>query len=118
MRVTNDKKIKKMCSFYASEFHLEMIILPYIEEKLKEGKTIKIITESNLEESIKVLLSRINIKNKKEILKINWKDNSLENIKDNTVVIINGTERFVEEKNEILEKHEVVINNLKKEAHK
>ena len=70
--VKNEKKIKKVCSFYASDFHLEMIILPYINEKLKEEKEIKIITEENLEDSMNVLLSKLNIDNKEQILNIDW----------------------------------------------
>lgn len=45
MVVTNDKNIKKVCSFYASDFHLEMIILPYISDKIRENKKIKIVTK-------------------------------------------------------------------------
>ena len=100
MVVTNDKNIKKMCSFYVSDFHLEMIILPYIEEKIKENREIRIITENSLEESMKILLSKINIKNKADILNIDWKNSNINNIKDNTVLIINGTEKFIKEKNE------------------
>lgn len=139
MVVTNDKNIKKMCSFYASDFHLEMIILPYIEEKIKENKEIRIITENNLEESMKILLSKINIKNKDDILNIDWKNSNINNINDNTVLIINGTEKFIKEKNDeissndknieivncfkfeevkdkindIVNEHKDVINNLK-----
>lgn len=106
MVVTNDKNIKKMCSFYASDFHLEMIILPYIEEKIKENKEIRIITENSLEESMNILLSKMNLKNKDEILNIDWKNSNINNINDNTVLIINGTEKFIKEKNE-----EVNLNN-------
>lgn len=142
MVVTNDKNIKRMCSFYASDFHLEMIILPYIEEKIKENKSIKIVTENSLEESMKVLLSKINLKNKDEILKINWTSSDISdinNISDDTVIIINGTEEFIRKKNkelqqkiqnieiincfkfeevedrinDIVSQHNEVINNLK-----
>lgn len=100
MVVTNDKNIKKMCSFYASDFHLEMIILPYIKDKIKENKEIRIITENSLEESMRILLSKINIKNRDDILNIDWKNSNINNINDNTVLIINGTEKFIKEKNE------------------
>lgn len=139
MVVTNDKNIKKKCSFYVSDFHLEMIILPYIAEKMEENKNIKIITESSLEESMKTLLSKTNLKNKNDILKINWDNSNIDEIIDNTVIIINGTKEFVKQKNEeikdsnkeveivncfkfeeikdniqeIVEEHEDVINNLK-----
>jgi hypothetical protein len=139
MVVTNDKNIRKKCSFYVSDFHLEMIILPYITEKMEENKDIKIITQSNLEESMKTLLSKTNIKNKNDILKIDWDNSSIDEINDNAVIIINGTEEFIKQKNEeirdsnkkveivncfkfeeikdrikeIADEYEEVINNLK-----
>lgn len=116
MVVTNDKNIKKVCSFYASDFHLEMIILPYISDKIRENKEIKIVTENSLKESMKVLLSKINIKNKEEILDINWESSNIDEVNDNTVVIVNGTEKFIEEKNEELklsDKNIEVINCFK-----
>lgn len=116
MVVTNDKNIKKVCSFYASDFHLEMIILPYISDKIRENKQIKIVTENSLKESMKILLSKINIKNKEEILDINWENRNMDEINDNSVVIVNGTERFIEEKNEELklnDKNIEIINCFK-----
>ena len=56
-----DKKQKtkeKTCTFYASDYHFEMITLPYIEQKLEEDNKIVILTENNLEETIKTLISR------------------------------------------------------------
>ncbi len=41
---------EKICSFYASDYHFEMIILPYIEKNLEKNKKIIILTENNLEE--------------------------------------------------------------------
>lgn len=139
MLVTNDKNIKRVCSFYVSDFHLEMIILPFISEKIKENKKIKIITENSLEESMKILLSKINIKNKEDILSINWENNYIDEISDDTVMVINGTEKYINSKNEelktinknieivncfkfdevkdkigdIVKQHERVINSLK-----
>ena len=116
MVVTNDKNIKKVCSFYASDFHLEMIILPYISDKIRENKEIKIVTENSLKESMKVLLSKINIKNKEEILNIDWENRNIDEVNSNTVLIINGTEKFIEEKNEELktnDKNIEIINCFK-----
>ncbi len=139
--VTNENKIKKMCSFYVSDFHLEMIMLPYITDKIKQNKRIVIITENDLENSINILLSKMNIKNKKEILELGWKNNNIENIGDNCIIIINGSEQYIktineqieerniqnseiidcykfeeikEEMEDIVRKHERVINNIYK----
>ena len=35
--VVQDERKERLCSFYVSEFHLEMILLPYINEKIKKG---------------------------------------------------------------------------------
>ncbi|MBQ9657776.1 MAG: hypothetical protein IJV31_03305 [Clostridia bacterium] len=102
--VKNEKKIKKVCSFYASDFHLEMIILPYINEKLKEEKEIKIITEENLEDSMNVLLSKLNIDNKEQILNIDW-NNKDEKLNNEKVVFVNGSRKYIEKINNKLEKN-------------
>lgn len=98
---TTDKISQKACCFYASDFHLEMTILPYINKKMEEQKDIVIITEHNLEESIKILISKINIKNKDKILNIDWKNKGTEKINKNkeSVIIVNGTRNFIRDIN-------------------
>ena len=96
----------KTCTFYASDYHFEMIILPYLDKKIDENYNIIIFTENNLKDSIDILISRMNLKeNKKEkILNIDWRNddrqkfNILKNIekgKKDTVVFIKGTERII-----------------------
>ena len=63
----NKETTEKKCCFYASDFHLEVTIVPYINKKMEENKNIVIITQNKLEESIKILISRMNLKNKKKI---------------------------------------------------
>ena len=41
--VVQNKRIEKTCCFYVSEFHLEMILVPYINEKINENITIIIL---------------------------------------------------------------------------
>ena len=69
---------------------------------MAENKNVVIITENKLEDSIKILISRMNIKNKEEILKLGWNNNQVAEInnKDNLIIIINGSKKFVEEKNQ------------------
>jgi len=102
----NKKNIEKKCCFYASDFHLEMTVVPYINKKMKENKNIVIVTENKLEDSIKILISRMNIKNKNDILQLDWnnKDIKLIDEKQNLVIITNGSKEFVENKNIELEK--------------
>ena len=142
--IANQKKIENKCCFYVSDFHLEMTILPYINEKIKENKEIVIISQNKLEDSIKILMSKMNLKNKEQILELDWNNNKIEKIqgKESIVIINNGSKKFIEERNkkieelenkeiaeiincyefaeikdeilEIREKHTEVLNNLQK----
>ena len=97
MVVQNERK-EKICCFYVSEFHLEMILVPYINEKINENITI--LSEKKLRETIEILISRMNLKeeNKEKILKLNW--DGEEKIKENSNIIIIGSREFIKNKNE------------------
>lgn len=99
--VVEDKRIEKMCSFYVSDFHLEMILVPFINKKIEEKENVIIKTENNLKDSVEILLSKMNLKeeNKEKILKLNW--NTIENksIEDKSNVIIIGNKKYIEEVN-------------------
>lgn len=62
----NQETKEKICAFYASDYHFEMISLPYIEKNIEENKKIVILTENNLEETIKTLISKTNLKEEKK----------------------------------------------------
>ena len=62
----NLKTKEKTCAIYASDYHFEMISLPYIEKNIEENKEIIIFTENNLEETINTLVSKTNLKEKKK----------------------------------------------------
>lgn len=68
----NLKTKEKTCAIYASDYHFEMISLPYIEKNIEENKEIIIFTENNLEETINTLVSKTNLKDdkKKKILRL------------------------------------------------
>lgn len=104
--VVKDKNIEKLCSFYVSDFHLEMILVPYIIKKLENNENVEIITEKNLEETIKILISKMNLneENKQKILKLNWKKREINQFENESNIIIIGTEEFIEEKNKQIEK--------------
>ena len=46
--IVQNKNIEKMCSFYVSEYHLEMILVPFINKKIEEKENVIINTEYNL----------------------------------------------------------------------
>ena len=60
--VVKNKGKEKLCCFYVSEFHLEMILLPYINKKIEQNEKITILTEIKLRESLEILISKINLK--------------------------------------------------------
>lgn len=95
--VTEEQKNKKLCCFYASEYHLEMILLPYIKNNLKDSN-FTIFTQKDLSKSINLLLERINLKKeeKEQIKNLNWKkkNNIEKDIKKN--IIINGDLKYIE----------------------
>ena len=94
---TKECKLKKYCCFYVSDYHLEMILLPYIKRKLGEEKII-IYTEENLTKSIQTLIERTNLneKEKCQILSLNWEKRDIkeENL-ENATIIVNGDEKYM-----------------------
>lgn len=113
--ITKEQSGAKRCCFYASDFHLEMILLPYIKQRL-DKKNFVILTQDNLEESVKILLDRTNLteEEKDNILNIDWKENYLEKIlyinkynneEKKLCIIVNGDKDFIEQM-----KHQVKVN--------
>ena len=116
--------MKKICAFYASDYHFEMISLPYIEESLEKRKEIIILTENDLQSTIKTLISNINIEEKKKqsLEKINWKNDDLskfKKIKKDTeenkdlIIFIKGKENYIRNINKNIEKWTSKDNKVK-----
>ena len=95
MVVQNERK-EKTCCFYVSDFHLEMILLPYINEKIDENITI--LTEKKLRKTVEILISKMNLKeeNKEKILKLGW--DGEDKFKENSNLIIIGSREYIEKK--------------------
>ncbi len=107
--VVENKKSEKLCSFYVSDFHLEMILVPYINKKIEENERVIIATEKDLEETVKVLISKLNLKeeNKEKILKLKWNKSEIsqiEKIKKNSNIIVIGTESYIKKTNDYIRK--------------
>ena len=109
--IVENKRLEKLCCFYVSEFHLEMILLPFINKSLDENKKIFIVSEINLEKSLGILVSKINLKEnrKNEILNLDWKNNSIKNVEDNSIIIIVGKNKFIKNINEQLKNRDNII---------
>lgn len=97
---------EKICAFYASDYHFEMISLPYISKSMDENKEIIILTENDLEDTVNTLISRMNLKEakKNKILGLDWKDNDLKKFKEisksskenrNMIIFIKGKENYI-----------------------
>lgn len=111
----NQKTKEKVCTFFASDYHFEMISLPYINKKIDNNQEVIILTENDLENTIKDLISKMNLKesNKNKILNIDWKNDNLNKFKkiksdienDKEIVIfIKGKENYIKNINKNIEK--------------
>lgn len=106
---------EKVCTFFVSDYHFEMVSLPYINKKLEENEEIIVLTENNLEDTIQVLLSRMNFKEerKNKILSINWKNDDFAKFKEikrnvekqnEFTIFIKGKENYIHNINENIKK--------------
>lgn len=102
--VVENNKIEKICCFYVSDFHLEMILVPYINAHINEN--IVIITENDFNETVGILVSKMNLKkeNKEKILNLGWNGKKENNIEDKSIIIIIGNKKYIENKNDEIRK--------------
>lgn len=123
--MSNDLVTKeKVCAFYASDYHFEMITLPCIYKNLEEKKDVIILTENNLEKTIKILLSKMNFRENRKIkiMDLDWKNDDLNkfrrikyNLENNidTTILIKGNENYIKNANTNLEKWKKEEKNFK-----
>ena len=121
---SNQKTKEKLCTFFTSDYHFEMISLPYIDKNIEENKKVFILTENNLENTVNKLISNINLKEEKKnkILNLDWNNdnnNKLEEInkniknKEDVIIFIKGKEKYIENINKNLEKYLTKDNKIK-----
>lgn len=118
-----DKNIKKVCSFCVSDLHLITMLLPYLDKKINQKEKLITIFENNLTEQVKLVLSRLTLKekNKNNLLNINWNSKSISNYeilqeeiykifnkKNKLTIIVNGSKEYIENINNSLNK---IFNN-------
>ena len=115
---------EKSCAFYASDYHFEMISLPYISKSMDENKEIIILTENNLKNTVDTLISKMNLKKEKQekILSLDWNNNDLKKFKEiskkskensDMVIFIKGKENYVKNINKNIEKWVTANNHAK-----
>ena len=100
-----NKYIQKSCCFYASDWHLTVMLLPYINNKVQENCSIYMKCENNIEEKMNILLNKLTLKNKKNIMNINWGNLVAEdNIDDNEkIYIVYGSDKYIKNINNLIE---------------
>ena len=120
----NEITREKTCAFYASDYHFEMVSLPYISKKLENNSEVIVLTENNLNDTIKNLLTKINLKEEKKqnILNINWKNDDEEKIKmienitkknKGITIFIKGEEKYINDTNKNIEPYIIGNDNVK-----
>ena len=109
------RRINKLCSFYANNWHLIVKILPFICKQMKEEKVI-VLSEENLLEEVKEILGKLNIKEaiKEDIIKLNWnktknEEDILKNISENANVIVVGNKEYIEKMDDRIERTGKVV---------
>ena len=106
-----NKRKEKICLFFASDYHFEMISLPYINESLKKNKDVVIMTENDLENSVNKVISSINLneEEKNRLNKIDWKNDELNKFKEVKNADKDGKELLI-----FVKVRENYINNMNK----
>lgn len=84
-------KNPKTCSFFVSNSHLLTIILPYINEKMNEGKNVNIISQTDLSEDVKRYLKNVKNLSEENLKNVCWKDKST----DADIAIVIGDNDFI-----------------------
>ena len=117
--------IERLCSFYVSDWHLVTMLLPYINKQINDKANVVTLLEKDIEENIKILVKKLNLKNEKKILDIDWKKTNgikyaefkekMKKIKKEdvlNVIFINGNKSYIDIANKNIEKF--LKDNLKK----
>lgn len=118
--------VEKLCGFYVSDWHLATTVLPYINSKIEENTKVITFLENNIEKNIQILMQKLNLKNKNDILKIRWKNIidkkyiAIKNIlnkefSNNCIILVSGCNEYISFINTCIEKwlKGSKINNIK-----
>ena len=91
--------MEKSCIFYASKYHLSLILLEYLKNKNTKQYTVNTFLENGIEEEIKKLKKKYNIISN-DIYEINFKktktilDKTIE-LNTNTIFIVGGDNNYI-----------------------
>lgn len=109
-----NKRENKLCLFFASDYHFEMISLPYINESLKKNENVIIMTENNLDSSVDKVISSINLneEERNRLTRVDWKNDNLDKFRKikianqegkDTLIFVKGKENYINNMNKNIE---------------
>ena len=119
--MVDNEDIKKICSFYVSDWHFVTMLLPHINKKIDDKVKIATILENEEKTYMTTLLGKLQLLNKEKILKINWNRSIINTdefkkilqCEENEIeIIIKGKIDYINEVNKKLE--ELLENTNKK----
>ena len=92
---------------YASEWHLAVMLLPFISKNLKEQNKVYMEFEESIEDKINILLDKLEIQNKNEVKGIKWNNavSDEEYCDNDRIYIISGNKEYIDKMNEKIEKY-------------
>lgn len=97
---------RRLCCFYVSDIHLITMLLPYINERINESTEIITILEKDISKSAKKVMDSIQGRKSEDLLNVNWKNTNLDYLQNcnvsNKLVLISGTDEFLNKANDIL----------------
>lgn len=121
------KNVRNVCSFYASKWHLAVMLLPYLSKQIEKGVEFTTILKEDIVENIEEVISKLNLNKEmqEKMLNINWKTNEIKSYEEidkfmnslitkekQVSIILNGETKEVEENNKIINKW--ISKNIKK----
>lgn len=120
------KNVRNICNFYASKWHLAVMLLPYLNKQIEKGIKFETILKEDIVENVEELISKLNLKQEIEekMLNINWskskieKEEQIEEFMNNIIekeknisIILNGENDEVKNTNEMINKY--IQRNIK-----
>lgn len=100
-----------ICSFCVNDYHLVVMLMPYIYEAINEGKKVITIFDRDLKEtSYKVISTNEKFwKNEKKLENVDWEktrfdkiSQKFENVQNNDIIIVVGSDDFIERMNRLI----------------
>ena len=98
---------KRLCCFCVNDIHLITMLLPYINERINEDTEVVTMFEKNMSTNANKVLESVVGKKSERLINLDWSNKSLnylnENNIENKLVLIYGSENFLNEANKIMD---------------